>query len=387
MESNAMKGMRKSRAAHSFLLLKSCGIAALACSGVAHAQYTDDSWTGIGGSTIPYWDKLENWSSGFPGSTSIVSIGSSFIPEFRQGSVTVASLQDEGGLVLSGGSLGVSNISFIQGSLTVSGGALGGAGEMTIGGDATLTAGAIGSGNGTTNFTNTLSISGDGAKTFGTGTINSFGTTTWGGNTMAGGNGLGTGDFNGDGKTDLIWRQASTGATVMWLMNGAAILQSYDLGGSADWSVTGTGDFNGDGVTDLLWRQASTGETMIWLMDGTSLPDRLAAYNLGGSADWSVTLTGDFNGDGFADLLWRQASTGQTVIWLMNGASLPNLVGSLDVGDSTDWSAIGTGDFNGEAKGGTDLLWRQASTGSTVLWLPNGSSSSPTIKPAFVGNP
>ena len=54
-------------------------------------------------------------------------------------------------------------------------------------------------------------------------------------------------DFNGDGKSDLLWRQASTGTTVMWLMNGATILHSYNLGGSSDWSVTATGDANGDG--------------------------------------------------------------------------------------------------------------------------------------------
>ncbi len=185
---------------------------------------------------------------------------------------------------------------------------------------------------------------------------------------------VGTGDFNGDGKTDLLWRQASTGDTVLWLMNGATIVHSYNLGGSADWSVTATGDFNGDGYTDLIWRQASTGDTVMWLMNGAALPALLSSANLGGSADWSVTLTGDFNGDGKSDLLWRQASTGTTVLWFMNGASL---TASVNVGGSADWSAVGTGDFNGDGK--TDLVWRQASTGSTVIWLLNGATSGSVI--------
>src|SRR6266436_5030584 len=114
---------------------------------------------------------------------------------------------------------------------------------------------------------------------------------------------------------DLIWRQASTGATVMWLMNGSSILSSASLGGSLDWSVTATGDFNGDGKADLIWRQASTGATVMWLMNGSTT---ISSAYLGGSIDWSVTAIGDFDGDGKADLIWRQASTGATVMWLMN---------------------------------------------------------------------
>jgi hypothetical protein len=35
--------------------------------------------------------------------------------------------------------------------------------------------------------------------------------------------------------------------------------------------------------------------------------------------DWAVTVTGDFDGDGFADILWRNTNSGQVVIWLLNG--------------------------------------------------------------------
>ncbi len=31
-----------------------------------------------------------------------------------------------------------------------------------------------------------------------------------------------------------------------------------------------TGDFNSDGKSDLVWRNSVTGEIVIWLMDGTS---------------------------------------------------------------------------------------------------------------------
>lgn len=37
---------------------------------------------------------------------------------------------------------------------------------------------------------------------------------------------------------------------------------------STDWVVVGTGDFNGDGTTDLLLRNSNTGVVTDWLMSG-----------------------------------------------------------------------------------------------------------------------
>src|SRR5262245_44853343 len=62
-------------------------------------------------------------------------------------------------------------------------------------------------------------------------------------------------DFNGDARSDIAWRQTSTGAAALWLMNGAAILQSGGLGTVPNnWQIVGQRDFNGDGKSDLLWR-------------------------------------------------------------------------------------------------------------------------------------
>ncbi len=78
----------------------------------------------------------------------------------------------------------------------------------------------------------------------------------------------GVGDFNGDGKADIVWRDAS-GA--VWLMGGSTLIASADLGVvPLDWTIERVGDFNGDGKTDILWRNAS-GSIGIWLMNGTSV--------------------------------------------------------------------------------------------------------------------
>ena len=84
---------------------------------------------------------------------------------------------------------------------------------------------------------------------------------------------VGQRDFNGDGKTDLLWRNTN-GDLAIWLMNGTQVSSGVDLGNvPTSWTVAGTGDFNGDGKGDILWRDTS-GNVAIWLMNGTSIRRR-----------------------------------------------------------------------------------------------------------------
>jgi hypothetical protein len=65
---------------------------------------------------------------------------------------------------------------------------------------------------------------------------------------------VGTGDFNGDGKSDILWRDTN-GDVYIWLMNGFQLISSADLGNDPlVWSIAGVGDCNGDGTNDILWR-------------------------------------------------------------------------------------------------------------------------------------
>ena len=79
-------------------------------------------------------------------------------------------------------------------------------------------------------------------------------------------------DFNGDDKTDILWRNKSTGQNIVWLMNGTSFSTYAELMQVADtnWEIVGTGDFNGDGKTDILWRNKSTGENVVWFMNGAA---------------------------------------------------------------------------------------------------------------------
>jgi FG-GAP-like repeat len=184
---------------------------------------------------------------------------------------------------------------------------------------------------------------------------------------------VGQRDFDGDGKHDLLWRDTS-GNLGIWFMNGTQVVQAAVVANvSTSWMVAGTADFNGDGKGDVLWRDAG-GNVGIWLMKGTQILQAAGIGNV--STSWSVAGTADFNGDGNGDILWRDTS-GNIGIWLMNGAQVMQaaVIGTAPL----SWTIVGTGDFNGDGK--SDILLRDTS-GNVAIWLMNGTQ---ILQAAIVG--
>ncbi len=68
------------------------------------------------------------------------------------------------------------------------------------------------------------------------------------------------------------------------------------------WQAIGSGDFNGDGLSDILFQNASSGQVSIWEMNGNALIGGGPVSPNPGLA-WKAVGTGDFNGDGFSDIL------------------------------------------------------------------------------------
>jgi sugar lactone lactonase YvrE len=179
----------------------------------------------------------------------------------------------------------------------------------------------------------------------------------------------GIGDFDGDGATDILWRNTADGTVGLWLMNQDLTVKTYiDIAAiPTDWVIAGTGDFDGDGHVDILWRNNVTGVVGLWLMN----PDlTVKAYlTIGGvSPDWQIGGTGDFDGDGHVDVLWRNTANGLESLWLMNPDT--TVKAYVDIGVvSADWQIRGTGDFDGD--GHIDILWANTQTGVIGLWLMN----------------
>ena len=133
-----------------------------------------------------------------------------------------------------------------------------------------------------------------------------------------------------------------------------------------NWQVQGIGDFNGDGRDDILWRDES-GLTINWLGEADGgFADNYANSVVNIPTNWSVAAVGDFNGDGRDDILWREAN-GLTIDWLgeADGGFADNYTNSI-VNIPTNWQIEGVGDFNGDGR--DDILWRN-DNGLVVNWL------------------
>ena len=88
-------------------------------------------------------------------------------------------------------------------------------------------------------------------------------------------------------------------------MNGTTLASGGAVATLPDtWQIQGTGDFNGDGKSDILWRNTTSGEVDIWAHERHHT--RFGRRSRNASQHWQIKGTGDFNGDGKSDILLAQ---------------------------------------------------------------------------------
>ncbi|HXW26291.1 MAG TPA: pentapeptide repeat-containing protein, partial [Xanthobacteraceae bacterium] len=197
---------------------------------------------------------------------------------------------------------------------------------------------------------------------------------------LQGAQGAGNADPPSTGPDSNIVLQDAPGTPVIWFMNGTSVTGDVvsfmnGTGGTSEvtslpappssWQLITTGDFAGNGNADLLWQNAD-GQVAIWMMNGTSIASAVAIATPPSS--WHIVDTADFTGNGDSDILW-QNSDGTPGIWIMNGTSIVSAVALPDPGSS--WTVVGTGDFFGNDM--ADILL-QNSNGTPMIWEMNGTS-------------
>lgn len=222
------------------------------------------------------------------------------------------------------------------------------------------------------------------------------------------------GDFDGDGRTDLFFYDAVTGAWFKGISttppNGPV---SYSFTGgtwSPGWSVAvlelngdgradvflynvdsgawyrgvsegdGTGDFgftggiwspgwqihpvrlDGDGLTDLFLYNVTTGSWYRAINDGMN---GFAFVAGAWSPGWQVN-PGDFDGDGLVDLFLYDVTTGAWYVAVNTGGGWSFVGGTFSPG----WT-VRTGDFDGDGR--ADLFLYDVLTGSWYQSLADGA--------------
>jgi hypothetical protein len=198
-----------------------------------------------------------------------------------------------------------------------------------------------------------------------------------------------TGDFNGDGRTDIAGRLSTDGTWWISLANTSGIHQAATQWGSwsplATWNDVLVADFDGDGKADIAGRVAS-GDWWVSRSTGSVLSAKLWG-NWSSANTWSNVNVGDFNRDGRMDIAGRN-NLGEWFVSRSTGTTPANAAfASAKWGQwstLTSWSDVQIGDFNGDGR--SDIAgrssigqwWVNRSTGTTFgaaqyygLWSTN----------------
>ncbi|NKE71607.1 FG-GAP-like repeat-containing protein [Candidatus Manganitrophus noduliformans] len=197
---------------------------------------------------------------------------------------------------------------------------------------------------------------------------------------------FGTGDFNADGKTDIFCHDrpsatSITRNTMVALSDGDGAF--YDVTVNpwrTNWcsagAMFGTGDFNADGMTDIFCKSPQNntpGTTSIALSNGAGAFTDGSEWLSNWCGEANRTFgTGDFNGDGRADLYCTTIPKGGTGVFIALANISTNGVGSFIPQNQLDmtlcWgpgARFGTGDFNGDGK--TDIFCHQTAVSQPLL--------------------
>jgi hypothetical protein len=186
-----------------------------------------------------------------------------------------------------------------------------------------------------------------------------------------------TGDFNGDGKKDILGRIQGTGQWWVGLSNGTGFTTSLwaNWNPNATWVDVQVGDFNGNGKADITARCLQDGTWWVGLSTGSSFTTaQWGKWST--TATWADVSVGDFNGDGKADLVGRTLQDGSWWVGLSTGSSFSTSYwGGWNT--AATWADISVGDFNGNGK--SDIVGLVLQSGQWWVGLSTGSSFNSTL--------
>jgi uncharacterized protein (TIGR03437 family) len=161
-------------------------------------------------------------------------------------------------------------------------------------------------------------------------------------------NDIATGDFNGDGKTDLALSLPGFSVGIMLGKGDGTFQPAVEYSAGLGPISIAVADFNGDGKADIVVaNNVIAGGGISVLLGNGDGTFRTAAHHLAGTDPFSVAV-GDFNGDGKADIAVGDIASVNILLGNGDGTFLPFV--TLSYTGAADNSAIVVGDFNGDGK-------------------------------------
>jgi hypothetical protein len=181
-----------------------------------------------------------------------------------------------------------------------------------------------------------------------------------------------SGDFNGDGQTDMAGRDLQSGNWWVSMSNGSGFTNQL-WGGwnpAVTWVDVQVGDFTGNGLDDIVGRDAATGNWWVAESTGSSFVNTPWG-NWSTKATWVDVKVGDFNGDGRADITGRYLQGGAWWTSISTGSSFTTTMWAA-WNPAATWVNIQVADFNGDGK--DDIAGRYLQGGQWYVGVSTGSS-------------
>jgi hypothetical protein len=186
-------------------------------------------------------------------------------------------------------------------------------------------------------------------------------------------------DLNGDGLADVVTFDNSENAVTVLLSRRTSFLAGQDVAAGTFPVFGSPGDFNEDGKTDLVF--ANQTGVSVALSKGQSFAAPVS-YTFGSTPVWRLGV-GDLNRDGHLDVVAiteNTSSNGQIYVLLGNGDG--TLQAPVSYGVGTNPIGVAIGDFNGDGNPDVAIADGGAfSFGDVSLLLGNGDG---TLKPAVM---